>query len=171
MKTIKANRINLKAIWKENILHRSDCLILPIISSFILSLFSAANGSKRRKDLLALSFEGSISKIFFMSKNRFKYKRLSLFFQNISWQAHGNPRYSLIKVYQLLNQHASMMIKHSHSWKSLFKNQYTCNSIFIVLKLFICICSSIQSFDIWWIQLQSFCAFTYSFFVFILTSI
>jgi len=42
---------------------------LPIISSFIFSRFTAARGSSRRMDFPAWPFEGSISKIFFISAN------------------------------------------------------------------------------------------------------
>lgn len=48
--------------------HRRKSLpSLPIISSFIFSRFSSASGSKRRMVLLAWLFEGSNSKIFFIS--------------------------------------------------------------------------------------------------------
>lgn len=44
-------------------------LSLPIISSFIFSRFSSANGFKRMIVLLAWSFDGSNSKILVMSEN------------------------------------------------------------------------------------------------------
>jgi hypothetical protein len=89
---------------------------LPIISSFIFSRFSSANGCKRRMVLLAWSFEGSNSKIFFIStsksENKINYK-IPSFQHTVQYNASPyNPRYStkLTEDYQIQKEYNGLTI-------------------------------------------------------------
>ena len=89
-------------------------LCLQIISSFIFSRFSSANGPKRRMDFLAWSFEGSNSKIFFIStskpENNINYKTPS--YQHVVLTTLHNPGYprKLVKHYHIKQKYNGLTI-------------------------------------------------------------